>query len=532
MCMRRIEMDRLLELVRLHRMGRGTRDVARMLGMSPNTERVYRLALIRAELLAGPADALPALELLKAAVLQHRPPKLPPQQASSVDRWAPAIDALAEKGLGPRAIYDRLQLEDADFRAAGATYSSVKRYCRARTRARGVRPEDVAIPVETAPGDVAQVDFGYVGKLLDPATRTLRKAWVFVMVLGHSRHMFARIVFDQSTDTWLRLHVEAFEALGGVVRTVVPDNLKAAVIRTAFGADGESSLNRSYRELARHYGFQIEPTPPFAPEKKGKVEAGVKYVKRNFFAGRHGEDAELAGRALSSWVAEIAGRREHGSTGRRPLEVFREIEQPTLLALPARRFEPVLWKQATVHQDSHVQLGRRLYSVPWRLIGKQVWIRATAATVAVYFDDVRVATHDARGREPRSTRDEHLPEHRADLRHRTRGYWEGRADQLGPDVGALVREVFDSDDVLSQLRPVQAIVTLLERYPPDRAKAACRRAQFFGIRTYAGLKNILVQALDLQPLPIPVAATTETFRFARSAAELIHLPIEETHEPN
>lgn len=103
-----------------------------------------------------------------------------------------------------------------------------------------VRPQQVRIRVETDPGDVAQVDFGYVGRLYDSDSGVLHRAWVFVMVLGYSRKMFARIVFDQTVPTWLRLHVEAFAALGGVPRTIVPDNLKAAVVRAAFGADRDS----------------------------------------------------------------------------------------------------------------------------------------------------------------------------------------------------------------------------------------------------------------------------------------------------
>lgn len=110
-----------------------------------------------------------------------------------------------------------------------------------------MRAEDVAIPVETVAGDVAQVDFGYIGHLYDATVGRLRKAWVFVLVLAHSRWMFARIAFDQKIETWLRCHVEAFTALGGVPRTVVPDNLKAAVVRAAFDVDDPASLNRSYR---------------------------------------------------------------------------------------------------------------------------------------------------------------------------------------------------------------------------------------------------------------------------------------------
>ncbi len=231
----------------------------------------------------------------------------------------------------------------------------------------------------------------------------------------------------QSTDTWLRLHVEAFEELGGVIETVVPDNLKAAVIRAAFGVDGGTALNRSYRELARHCGFKVDPTPPFDPGKKGKVESGVKYVKRNFFRSCTEKDAAVVEDLLSRWVIEIAGTREHGTTHRRPLQVFHDIEQATLRPLPPARFEPTVWKEARVHQDSHVIFDKRLYSVPWKLIGQAVWIRATAATVAIFHDDARVATHARRELGPRSTVDGHLPEHRADLRHRSRSYWEERA---------------------------------------------------------------------------------------------------------
>lgn len=531
---RRVDMDRLQELVRLHRMGTGGREVARLLGMSPNTERVYRLVLDAAGLLAGPIVDLPTLERLKAALEERLPRKLPPQQLSSLEPWLARIEEAWKQGAGPRAIYDTLRLEDAGFVEAKATLSAVKRVCSRLKRVRGVQPEDVAIPVETAPGEIAQVDFGYVGRLYDPRAGVMRKAWVFVLVLGYSRHMFARIVFDQTTETWLRLHVEAFEELGGVVETVVPDNLKAAVIRAAFGIDGATALNRSYRELARHYGFKVDPAPVFDPEKKGKVESGVKYVKRNFFRPCKEKDVGVVSTLLTRWVYEIAGTREHGTTRRRPFQEFREVEQSALASLPALRFEPAVWKEARVHQDSHVVFGKRLYSVPWKLIGKTLWVRATASTVAVFHDDARVATHDRRAAGHRSTVDEHLPEFRGDLRHRSRSFWEERADRIGPDTGRFIREVFDSDDVLSMLRTAQAIVGYLERHPRERAEAASRRASHFGTYSYKGVKNILVRALDLEPLQAgaaPLGSPQESFRFARSAAELLHR-MEKTSEPH
>jgi transposase len=512
-------MHRLQELVRLHRLRTGARETARLLGMGPNTERQYREAVAEAGLLDGPVEALPGIEELKAAVLaQHPPPALPLHQSTSLGRYREVIAALVDKGLGPRAIFDRLRLEEPDF---GGSHSAVKRLCRALARARGVRARDVAIPVETAPGEVAQVDFGYVGRLFDPVLQVLRKAWCFVLVLGFSRHMVVRVVFDQKIETWLRLHVEAFEELGGVPQTLVPDNLKAAVVRAAFTVDDQSELNRSYRELARYYGFKIDPTPPYDAAKKGKVEAGVKYVKGNFFVGREEGDVEPVRRDLQRWVYEIAGTREHGTTHKQPLGQFEAIERAALLPLPKTAWEPVLWRRARVHRDAHIALEKRLYSVPWRHIGQSVWVRATEHTVAVYAQDERVATHSRRGRGYRSTVEAHLPDHRGDLRHRSRAYWEHRADALGEEVGRYIRAIFDSDEVLSQLRTVQAVVTHLESFPVERARAACRRAEHFGSYGYGALKNILRRALDFEPLPeqAPALPSVPAPRFARPASQ-------------
>jgi transposase len=254
----------------------------------------------------------------------------------------------------------------------------LKRLVRRILLERCVRPEDVVIPVDTEPGEVAQVDFGYAGLLWDATTGKPRKAWVFVMVLGHSQ--YAEVVFAQRTATWLELHQRAFVWFGGVPKVIVPDNLKAAVIRAAFGVSSLPELNRSYRELARHHGFRVDPTPPRAPKKKGKVESSVKYLKHNFLRGREHQEVGELNRELLRWVQDIAGTRMHGTTGRRPLEVFAEEERAQLLPIPAKRYVAVVWKKARVHADCHVHFERRLYSVPWRLINEEVWARAASKT--------------------------------------------------------------------------------------------------------------------------------------------------------
>jgi transposase len=384
-----MDMHRLQELVRLHRRGMGAREVARLLRMSPNTERQYRVALKAAELLDGKDSLLPELEVLRRAVEQAFPKVVPAQTVSSVEKWAEAIEKMVEAGATPTAIYDRLRLEEETF---CGSLSAIKRFCRHIKRVRGIQAEDVAIPVETPPGQIAQVDFGYVGKLYDPQTKQLRKAWVFVMVLGFSRHMFARIVFDQKVETWIQLHIDAFAKFGGVPEIVVPDNLKSAVIRAAFAVDEATMLNRSYRELARYNGFLVDPTPVRDPKKKGKVESAVKYVKHNFFRSRRDRvDAVELQTRLEQWMDDIAGQRRHGTTQKRPLEVFEEVERAALQCLPDRPYEIVIWRAHKVHRDSHIAFDKALYSAPWKLIGQEVLVRATASSVTLYSADVRVA---------------------------------------------------------------------------------------------------------------------------------------------
>lgn len=528
----RLEMDRLEELVRLHRKGVGCREVARLLRMGPNTERQYRNAFDEAGYLEGKVDELPSLSQLKEAVRVYLPSKQAPQQMSSVSAWGAEIEKMVEAGAGPKAIYDCLRLEDEKFE--GSLFA-VRRYCKGLKKRRPVRAEEVSIPVETKPGEIAQVDFGYVGKLYDAVGGVLRKAWVFVMVLSYSRHMFCRVVFDQKTETWLSLHEQAFRNLKGVVGTVVPDNLKAAVIRAAFAVDDTTALNRSYRELAKHYDIKIDPTPIYSPEKKGKVEAGVKYVKNNFFKPRKSKlsDIDDANRRLEAWVQKIAGMRTHGTTGRMPLVEFEKVELAALQPLPLKPFEPVVWKKATVHRDSRILFEGRLYPVPWRFIGKAVWVRATRLSVEILCDDFRIASHQRGVPVPKEIYDTYLPEGRVDLRHRSQDYWLKRADAMGDEVGVYMREVFALDDVLSMLRRVQSIVTLLEKHPRKRAALACRRATFYANYEYRGIKNILQKGLDMEPLPTVIAPDgLENPRFARKPAELLQLKLEVFDEPN
>ncbi len=156
------------------------------------------------------------------------------------------------------------------------------------------------------------------------------------MTLSHSRHFYAEIVFDQSSWTWLRLHQEAFHAFGGVPAKIILDNLKAGIIKASMH---DPLIQRSYRNLAEHYGFMVSPNRPRTPRHKGKVERNIRYLKQNFLPGRKFRDIADANEQLCKWNDEIASIRIHGTTGWKPLERFEAVEQKALLPLPQGELE-------------------------------------------------------------------------------------------------------------------------------------------------------------------------------------------------
>ena len=421
MAYRRIAVMDLRELIRLLRAGESDRRIAELLGHNRRTIIRYRQWATEPGLLTG---ELPTLATLQRLLHETLPVPLPPQQTSSVACYGDEI----------RTMRGRLE----DRHGHPVSYRAVWRLVR---RLESKTPDPV-VRIEVAPGNEAQVDFGYAGRHLDPTTGQLRKSWVFVTVLSWSRHSYAEVVFDQRVETWLLCHAHAFTFFGGVPERLVPDNLKAAVVRASFG--GDPVIQRAYRECAEHYGFRIDPTLPRSPQHKGKVEqGGVHYVKRNFLAGREPTRIDELNAALRRWCREIAGQRIHGTTKQRPLERFDQVERATLLPLPRIPYDPASWKQVRVYRDGYVTVDGAYYSVPFRLVGQTVWVRVGARTVEMYTTEHQlVATHD-RASAPgvRQTLLDHLPSGKVVGITLSRDGCRQQAVAIGPATTALVEQL-------------------------------------------------------------------------------------------
>src|SRR6266508_1842542 len=268
----RMDLMDIRDLIRRLRATPNDSHIQRDTGLNRRTIRRYRAWARQQGLLAGP---LPSVEDLAQLVQTTLAPPPPPQTISSLEPYHTIILDLHARGVEGAAIWQRLQ-EDHHFAGSlSAVYRFLHRHTPTAVRA--------TVRVETAPGEEAQVDFGSAGRLLDPETGKLRKAWAFVMTLSWSRHQYVEFVWDQRVSTWLTLHRHAFENFGGVPKRIKLDNLKAAITKACID---DPQVQQAYRECAEHYGFLIDPCRPRTPEHKGKVERGVKYVKRNFIGGR------------------------------------------------------------------------------------------------------------------------------------------------------------------------------------------------------------------------------------------------------
>jgi hypothetical protein len=507
---RRITTMDISELVRLLRAGESDRTITQLLGHNRRTIAKYRVWAREQGVLRG---AIPSSSDLHTLLARTLPATAPPQQTSTLAPYRAEVLAYRARGMEMAAIRGRLEEQHGH----PVSYAAVRRLVGSLEPPR----IDAVVRVEVAPGSEAQVDFGYAGLTLDPASGQPRKTWVFVLLLSWSRHLYAELVFDQSVETWLFCHRHAFAAWGGVPRRIVPDNLKAAIVRASFT---EPLAQRAYRECAEHYGFLIDPHPPRTPRHKGKVEqGGVHYVKRNFLAGRDPVPRDDLNRTLRRWIDDTAGRRVHGTTKAAPLERFTAVEQATLRAAPATPYDPATWAAATVGRDCPVTVAGAYYSVPFRFVGQQVMVRRGARTLDIYDDAHQVITTHDRAARPgdRQTQLVHLPPEKVPNLILTRADCLRQAQAIGPATAALVQDLL-AHRPEDRLRSAGRLVRLAQRTSPERLERACARARTFGVSDYPSIKHILERGLDdIAPEPGPVEAGTppRVYTFARQAGE-------------
>lgn len=474
-------MSEILEMIYQWHQGAGFKAIRRSLGFDRNTVRKYvRLAQSVGVQRGAPFPAEGELSSkLKAIQDTDVLYETPAQDLIVLHRdW---IASLLEKEVEGKQIW-RLFKERTGFSIG---YSTLRRYLKTHFQW-GAPP--VTVRMEVGPGRQAQVDFGYVGLMVDPSSGKKRKAWAFIMTLSYSRHRFVRFVFSQDIQTWIDCHIRAFEFFGGVPVAIVLDNLKSGVVKPDLY---DPTLNRAYAELERYYGFVADPAKVASPKQKGKVERNVPIVRNHLLAGRDFRDIDEANNRAPHWCQEEIGMVIHGTTKRRPFEVFRKEEVPCLKPLPSEPYECPQWKSCKVHPDHHVVFDRSYYSVPTRFIGKEVWVRGGSKLVQIFLNEQLIKTHTRAliSGTWKTDSSDYPPEKLAYLMA-TPTYCRKKASEVGPQTEALIQEIL-GDHVMRNLRKAQAVLRLAQKFGPASMEAAAQRALLFGNCNYKSIKTIL-----------------------------------------
>jgi transposase len=366
-------------------------------------------------------------------------------------------------------------------------------------------------------GDKAFVDYsGKKPTIVDALTGELIDVELFVAALGASNLIYAEASYTQRSADWIASHVRALEYFGGVPAALVPDQLKSGV---SSSCRYEPTAQRTYEELAQHYGTTVLPARPLHPRDKAKVEVAVQIAQRWLLARIRNEVFHSLG-ALNARLRELLedlNGREMRRYGKSRRALFEQIERAALRPLPATRFEYADWQKARVNIDYHVQVDGHLYSVPYRLVHEEVEARLTSDVVEILHRRVRVASHRrSAARGGFTTLPEHMPSS-----HRAHAEWTPSriltwAGKVGEGTRALCESILaDRPHPEQGFRSCLGILRLAKRYGETRLEAACSRSLRVRARSYRHVESILKNGLDRVPHTdeqLPLSLTHENVR--------------------
>ncbi len=487
---KRLSMRKIKEVLRLRAQGRSDREIARSVKVARTTVRRIRRRAETAGLSWPLPDDLTESALEALLFPPHPPPGIYPRPLPD---WKYIHAELRRKGV-------TLQLLWIEYKEAHPDGYQYSRFCDLFRQWRDAL--DPVLRQEHKAGEKTFVDYaGQTVPVVDPETGEVREAQIFVGVLGASNFTFAEATWTQSLPDWTASHVRMFEYVGGVSELLIPDNLASGVSK-ACRYDPE--VNPTYQELATHYGTAVLPARPKAPRDKAKVETGVQVAERWLLAPLRNHTffslAEL-NREIACLLDSLNDRPFQKLDGTRR-SLFESVERPALQPLPTTRYEYAEWCKARVSIDYHIAVENHFYSVPYRLVRKQVEVRLTASTVEVLHDGHRVAAHTRSRRKGGFTTD---PTHRPKA-HREHLEWTPSrmirwAQKTGPHTAAIVTRILEERPHPEQgYRPCLGILRLGERYSPERLEAACHRALAIRGVSYRSIKSILEHDLDRVPL--------------------------------
>jgi transposase len=366
------------------------------------------------------------------------------------------------------------------------------------------RPRPVAeayLRLRTLPGEQAQVDWGYFGKL--SVGRANRALWGFVMVLSYSRHVLLRFYFGQAMANFLRGHVAAFEVWQGLPRVILYDNLKSAVLERVGQA---IHFHPTLLDLAAHYHFEPRPVAVGRGNEKGRVERAIRFVRESFFAARKFADLADLNEQAEQWCNTVAAQRRCPEDRERTVREVFEAEKTHLLSLPDNPFPAEDRVETQVARTPYVRFDLNDYSVPYTYVRRPVVVLATLDTVRVLDGLDVIATHRRSWDKGAQVEiDEHVRElvawKRAARDHRGLD----RLHRAAPHAPAFFAAVAERDGNLGAT--TTGLTRLLDLYGATALDQALAEALSCNAAHIQGVRQILEQQQHDRHLhpPLPVA---------------------------
>lgn len=495
-------MHKIKTVLRLAGLGLSQRQIATSCGIGQATVSDY-LRLATQAGLQWPDIADWDEERLRAALAPASVPSPRWRKTDEPDYAAMRRELQIHKHLTLQLLWQEYRDQHPD----GYGYS---RYCSLYRD--WAKRQDLVLRHEHRAGEKLFVDYaGDTIPVHDPATGEVRHAAIFVAVLGASSYTYAEATWTQGLSDWIGAHLRTFEFLGGAPEILVPDNLKSGVNRAC---RYEPDLNRTYEEMAAHYGVAVIPARRMKPRDKAKVEAGVLLVERWILAAlRKHKFFSLpeVNQAIAQLLTGLNDKPFHKAVGSRR-SLFDSLDKPALRALPTERYQYGDWVTARVNIDYHVVADNHFYSVSYHLVHEPVEVRLSADTVEIFHKGTRVASH-VRSRLPNKATT--LDEHRPKSHQRYLQWTPSRIIEWGRTIGPLTAELLERI-LASKPHPEQGyrtclgVIRLGDKYGNSRLEAVAQRAirhrtySFHSIESMLKCKLDSLPEIEAEPSPPPI----------------------------
>ena len=485
----RLSMKQIKEVLRLkHLMKLSQQAISNSTGIPRSTVRDYLLRAKVAKLtwpLPEGMDNEQLNALLFSAVDDNSTLKHP------IPEWSDVHKELKKKGVTLQLLWEEYKRKHSD----GYQYSWYAHLYR-----QWLKTKDIWMVQSHIAGEKVFVD--YSGLTIPIWKSNLKEidfhAEIFVAALGASDLIFCIATQTQQLEDWIEAHNQMFSYYGGVSSLIIPDNLRSGVTKAH---RYEALCNRTYDEMAEHYGCAIMPARGYKPQDKAKAEKAVQIIQQRILAVlRHMKFTSLQQCNVSiAHQLEEVNQRPFQKLPYSRQELFMKVEQTALLPLPATTYSLARWHQETVNGGYHIRANEHYYSVPYTYVRKKVDIRISKSTVECFHQETRIACHRRDDTaNAYTTLDEHRPES-----HRQQAMWNGErliawAQGIGPYTGNFIHKLLeDTKRHLHQKeRSALGILRLSQAFDEEQLEKACEKALEIGTFRYDSLKSILKKRLN------------------------------------